>query len=404
MNPLHRRASSPPFHRLGLLVVWTGVIGVALACGSSGTGGGHETLSSPKVYGSGFNADDLGNITVGYASNDACNRQYSLRFRATQDGALKSIRPFFIWNYTRSGYHSGNGGIIQVQVQADDGSSNHQPSGTVLGSLTVVHPVNDVQGFYPLLTFPTPPTLVTGQIFHLVFTNVDPDPATNWVSLDCAWIWYATAPLQPTVPDTDLAILERCPGGAWKPYRRGDSSATPCIELDYADGTAQGQGYIEFYSQNPKVISGTQGVRETFTVSGPDRIVTAAALRVKYISGPSPLTLRLEKADGTLTDEGKVIQVPVTPGPNGASWARVQFAAPRTLASGQTYHLVAMTPADTVFQTQGIRKGIDKGFKAPTVFTDGIAQFNDGRGWTGWDSWGQTNRQDVDLQFYFETK
>lgn len=404
MNPSEANPRHAPSTYFSTKVLPLLLLASMVACGSGGVDQPAASTGSSQSYGSALNADDLGNITLGYAYNDGCNRQYSIRFRSTRTGKLNSIRPFFIWDYSRIGYHAGNGGTIQIQVQPDDGSPNHTPTGAVLATMNVVHPVNDAVGFYPLLTFSSPADLTSGRIYHLVFTNVDADPKANWVSLDCAWMWYAATPTQPTVPDTDLAILERCPSGSWSLYRRGTASATPCLNLHFADGSIQGQGYIEFYSQNPKPISGSQGVREVFKVSGFDRVVTSASIRVRYLSGPSPLTIRLERADGTLVEQGTVPQVQVTPGINGSSWAKVTFQTPRTLQVGQTYHLVMSAPVGTVFQTQGIRKGTDKGFSPSTLFADGVAQFNDGSGWTGWDSWGQFNRQDVDLQFYFETK
>jgi len=42
-----------------------------------------------------------------------------------------------------------------------------------------------------------------------------------------------------------------------------------------------------------------------------------------------------------------------------------------------------------------------QGFTAATLFADGHAEFNDGEGWKGWEQWGQKNRLDSDLQFYF---
>ncbi|MBK7294905.1 MAG: hypothetical protein IPI84_14345, partial [Holophagaceae bacterium] len=93
-----------------------------------------------------MNADDLGNITLGYAYNDSCNRQYSIRMRANHTGVLRSIRPFFIWDYSRIGSR-GQRRPIQTQVLADDGSSSHFPSGNAIASLTVLHPVNDSIGF-----------------------------------------------------------------------------------------------------------------------------------------------------------------------------------------------------------------------------------------------------------------
>jgi len=392
--------------RSGLLL--SGALALGLLYALTGCGGGEskEIPVSGKTgfYGSALNADDLANVTIGFPSNDNCNRQTSYRLRANHTGPLTAIRLFFIWNYSRAGYHAGTGGTIQIQVQSDDGTANHFPSGTTLASISVVHPVNDTIGFYPLLTFATPPQLTAGQIYHLVFTNTDPNPSQNWVSLDCAWMWNAATPLQPTIPDTDMAVLERCPNGAWSLYKRSGGTVTPCVELDYSDGSSQGQGYIEFYFQNPKTISGSKAVRESFTVRGTDRLVTSAAVRLKYVSGTNAVTLRLEKADGTLLDQGTATNIPVSPGSNGSSWAKVSFAAPVLLKVGQSYRLVITASSNSAFQTHGIRKGADKGFKATTIFADGIAQFNDGTGWTGWDMWGQTNRQDVDLEFYFETK
>ena len=210
--------------------------------------------------------------------------------------------------------------------------------------------------------------------------------------------------MQPTIPDLDLATLWRQGStGAWSLRKSGPTeSFTPILELDYADGASQGQGYMEFWIGDAKTISGAQGVRQSFTVSGSDRVVSTASVHLKYVSGSGALTIRLEQADGTLVDQGTVASVPVTPGLGGASWAKVTFATPRTLKAGSSYNLVLSAPAGTVFTAFPMRKGSDKGFKSTTVFTDGYAQFNPGTGWTGWDQWGQPNRKDGDLEFFFE--
>jgi len=351
-------------------------------------------------YGSGLNVDALANTPVGRSSS----YQVSYRIRANHTGPLQAIRPFFIWSYTTPGYALGTGGTIQVQLQTDDGSANHVPSGTTLASLTYAKPVNDTIGFYPLLAFASMPTLQSGSLYHLVFTNIDADPVNNWVCLDSAYMDYAGSPMQPTVADLDLATLWRTGStGTWSLRKTGPTeSFTPIVELDYADGASQGQGYMEFWIGDAKNISGTKGVRETFTVTGSDRLVSTMAVRVKPVSGTSPLTLRLEQGDGTLIDQETVSGITLIPGLSGASWAKATLATPRTLKAGQTYHLVLSAPADTVYTAYPMRKGSDKGFKSTTLFTDGYAQFNPGTGWTGWDQWGQPNRLDSDLQFYFD--
>jgi hypothetical protein len=360
----------------------------------------NPAVDAAGYYGPGLNVDALANTPVGKAADF----QVSYRFRASHSGALKALRPFFIWSATTPGYALGTGGSVRIQLQSDDGSGGHNPSGTTLGTALAAMPVNDSVGFYPLLPFTPQPQLQAGSLYHAVFSNIDPDPVNNWVCLDSAYMDHASSPMQPTVPDLDLATLWRqTSAGAWSLRRTGPlESYTPILELDYADGASQGQGYMEFWIGNPKPISGAQAVRERFTVSGGDRLVVSASVRAKYVSGPGPLGIRLEQADGTLIDQGSVANLPVTPGLSGAAWAKVAFAAPRRLLAGQTYHLLLSAPADTVFTTFPMRKGSDKGFQPTTVFTDGYAQFNAGGGWVGWDQWGQLDRRDGDLQFFFE--
>jgi len=365
-------------------------------------------------YGSRINADDLANQIVGWnTAVDSCNKAASCRLRAEHTGKLKAIRPKFIWSDAKTGYGAGNGGTIQVQIQTDDGTPNHFPSGVTLASLVYDRPIT-AGNHFPLLTFPNPPDLVAGQLYHIVYTNVAADPTADWVSLDHLYMWDGNNPVQPTVPNTDMALLERTCSGSWVVFSRGAGhSWTPTIELDYADGFSQGQGYIQGYGQtttsgwvNPKPISGARGVRETFTVTGGSRTVTSVSVRVNRISGSSPLTVRVEKADGTLVGQGTVVvpQGEVSSSQNGASWVKVTFAAALTLQAGQGYHLVLSSPSDTVHTAHALEKGSSSGYKPTTYFSDGHAQFNNGSGWVGWDQWGMANRTDNDLQFYFETR
>jgi hypothetical protein len=365
-------------------------------------------------YGSGINADDLGNQVIGWnTTTDLCNRAASFRFRATHSGNLQSIRPKFMWSGVKPGYGLGTGGNIQIQIQTDDGTSNHFPSGVTLASIRYDNPIT-IGAFFPLLTFSSPPALVAGQLYHIVYTNVATDPKSNYVSLDHLFMWNANSPMQPTLPNTDMQMLETDPSGAWVVFNRGAGhSWTPNIELDYADGYSQGQGYIQGFGQtvtsswvNPKPISGAKAVRETFTVSGADRTVAAVSVRVNRTSGASPLTILVEQADGTPLGQGTVLVPQGAPAATSAneSWARITFSTPLILHAGQSYHLVLSSPSDTVHTTHTLEKGSSYGYKPTTYFSDGHAEFNTGTGWAGWDEWGSPNRTDNDLQFYFETQ
>lgn len=218
---------APLIHRPRLLHLFlAGALSLLVGCGSGGAAGTGSASASRSFYGSGINADDLANIVIGWdTANDTCNRVVSHRWRAGHTGALRSIRPFFQWSTVKPGYAMGDGGTIQIQLQTDDGSANHLPSGTALAALVCDHPVT-TGDHWPLLTFPTPASVVEGQLYHLVYTNVAADPKANWVSLDHLLLWDAGASVQPTLLNTDWAVLERGCGGAWAVHNRGEGTAT----------------------------------------------------------------------------------------------------------------------------------------------------------------------------------
>lgn len=91
-------------------------------------------IHAAEVYGNPLNADS-------YASDDAAcglwninldGTEVSFRIRAKHTGTVNAIREYFV--HSESGYSSGDGGDIRVQIRADDGTSNHRPSSTVLAS------------------------------------------------------------------------------------------------------------------------------------------------------------------------------------------------------------------------------------------------------------------------------
>lgn len=355
------------------------------------------------LYGPGIGADALANTPIGKAGN-----QVSCRFRADPGGVFQGARPYLIWSFKRQGYHAGSGGTLQVELQSDDGTPQHRPSGKVLATnVRRMALVATSDRFYPQLDFDQAPALTPGAYYHLVFRNTDPDANANFVSVNALFQKEAPTPAQPRFPDADWAMLIRnAKDPGWTIRRTAGTSEgfTPILEIDYAGGKSQGMGYVEFWMGAPRPIAGAAQVREVFTVTGIPRKVGAVAVRVRRLEGTAPLTVRLEQADGKVLATGACDGSPGVCTPTcslgGCGWTTFTFT-PLTLAPGRSYALVLSAPVGAKFEAFPMRKGSDKGFSDATLFPDGHAEFNDGKGWTGWEQWGKRGLTNADLQFYF---
>jgi hypothetical protein len=355
-------------------------------------------------YGPAIRADALANTPIGKGGVEV-----SCRFRAMPGGVLQGARPYLIWSFKRQGYHAGSGGTLRVELQTDDGTPQHRPSGQVLASNVrrmALTAASDT--FYPLLRFDRAPALVPGALYHLVFRNTDPDPENNFVSVNALFLKTCTPPVQACRADTDWAMLIRSRKDPQWTVRRTAGTAeafTPILEIDYQGGRSQGMGYVEFWMGAPRPIAGPDQVREVFTVTGPPRRAASVSVRVRRLSGSAPLGIRVEQADGKTLAAGDAQRCPGGSTPTcslgGCDWATLAFQAPVTLAPGRSYALVLTAPSWARFEAFPMRKGSDKGYSDATVFPDGHAEFTSGSGWTGWEQWGRTRRTDADLQFFF---
>src|SRR4051812_1714600 len=159
---------------------------------------------SNRCYGPGVGGDGLANTTVGQWGNPG--NVVSYRIRAHHTGAVQSLHVYLIVDH--AGYAAGTGGKLQVTFQTDDGTSSHNPSGTVLATYVLTNPLAGLPSkAFPTFTFNTPPNLIAGQLYHIVFRNVDSNPSANFVSVDAMYYEDPLTPAQPTISDTDLAEL-----------------------------------------------------------------------------------------------------------------------------------------------------------------------------------------------------
>lgn len=350
------------------------------------------TCGPAGCYGPAMGADSLANTVVGPHGN-----RVSYRFRARHTGDLESIRVYFIADAV--GYSGGTSGKIDVSVHADSGTSAHIPT-TKLANYVIANPLDLPRPgrTFRHITFTTPPRLLAGSLYHIVFTNVDASPSVNYLSVDALFQRNPQSPTQPAISDVDSALLLDNNNQQWKP-RPG---YTPIIQFEFVDGWTEGIGYMEAWVGAPQAIGGLNSVRQQFTVSGASRKVGSVAVRVARASGTGSLKVRLETSAGALIEEGTIPSSALAiTSPLSYRWVQYSFQSPRTLAAGQSYHLVLTAPAGTVYQAFPIRKGLHYGFNDTTYYKDGHAQFKSGSNWVGWTQWGVTNRTDGDLQFHF---
>lgn len=278
---------------------------------------------------------------------------------------------------------------MKITLQPEAGGV---PSGTVLGSITVAHPSSVFQTY----AFSQAPAVTAGKVYDLVFTNVDPSPTVNFVSVDLAYTFTSLSPRQPGVANADFGALRRY-GGGWTVQ----SGYTPIVDITYGNGVHQGQGYMEVEVGHAVLIGGSNTARERFTVTGGSRSISGAAVRVGRVSGGGSLTVRLEQADGTLIESftvpaSSVPQLSTSANSSGV-WLSGSFASSHVLKNGTTYNL--RVTSDGVLWSRGIQQGDNYGFAPQTFFGDGVLQVSkDGGG-----SWGTVPGlgSSGDLQFDF---
>lgn len=361
-----------------------------------------------SYYGSALNGDGIGNLVVGTSSGD----QATQTFMAGKSGTVVALRTWLKnMGTVRPGYGLGDGGALQFTMQTDN---NGIPSGTILGTGVAYPGAADAQGINPgrftEWTFDAQPTITAGTQYHLVWRNIHADPVNNYASVNYMYMATVLNPRQPLVSwgNTFHSLRKSTStGNAWIPAY--GYSHHPQIDFRFSDGSHWGQGYMNTslaYSSDYHIISTTTMVRERFTVSGGNKVVTGAAVRIAKTSGTGPLTVRLESSTGVLIDSFNVSTTGVPTLADGVDmvsggvWVSGSFASPRTLVNGTEYRLRLSTDASTNLWTRGLQQGTGYGFNSATYFADGVLEVTSNSGST----WGYTPLNTYgDMQFYFTT-
>jgi hypothetical protein len=338
------------------------------------------------IYGTGIGYDTKANLWIGGSEG----QKVAIRFKATTTSALHSMR--FVQR-GGTGYSLGTGGTMTISVRADDGAGHPSATSLAQQSYTPGNPGGAWEK-YDAVTFPSPATLTTGAIYYIVFTNAS---TSNYISVNSVYTYNATSPRQPMFSDSNYGLMYT--SGSWGALASG---YTPVVDLTYANGAHDGQSYYEAMIANYATISGASKMaREHFTVSGGNRTVGSASLRLRRSGGTSPLVVTLETSAGSAIESVTVpaANVPVSaPGGDngGAVWVTAHFTSPHVLSNGASYNLRVSTASGTTYTTFPVRAGTDKGIDA-FAFSGGTGQSTaNGSTWT--DLYLYSHQ---DLQFYF---
>jgi hypothetical protein len=188
-------------------------------------------------------AKSLTNIRIG---TDA-GYKVSIRFKAKYTGAIVSFRSYWILENPNPGYAHGWRGNYTHDFCLDasgvpgprftGGSRSPDPAYTE-------YPNN---GAFPLILF-AGARVVEGQWYHIVITNVDPDPINNYASLDVLWDPTATS----QIPDMQILLASNA-----APWASQLSDIPSPMAIFYADGNVQGCSYYQL-APNGSLMSGEE--------------------------------------------------------------------------------------------------------------------------------------------------
>lgn len=181
-------------------------------------------------------------------------KQVSQRIKPVTSGDISTTQPYL---KSGAGYSGGTGGKILITLHDD---AFGMPD-SFIKAYSFYVPSNPVSPTYPLLTWIGNVSLIGGNIYHLVYQNIDPAPNTNYVSVNS--LNNAGNAAQPF--DSDCRLLRRTQPDAWSVQ----ADMTPIVVIKYTNGLYEGQGYTDAHSSSGLVhTSLLNKVKAHFTYTG----------------------------------------------------------------------------------------------------------------------------------------
>ncbi len=227
------------------------------------------------------------------------------------------------------------------------------------------------------------------MLYHIVFSNIAPDPVGNYVSVDDLYTSTAGAGLQPSAVASEMSVLLKSYDKA--PWQLKEQHV-PIFCLRYDDGHQQGQGYMDVKASGVMVEDG-MAVREVFTVGNYDRSVSSLAVRIVRLSEMGRLKVVVRNG----SDEPMKTLSTNLSGPGGlAGWVQFSLEQPLTLIKATRYSVELIPEDGASFRVLPLQQGGQYGFAVYSPFVESHCEARVNIAWTGC-----MQRKDLDIPFYF---
>lgn len=357
------------------------------------------------------------------------------RFTAPLSGTMDRFR----WNLPkRPAYKGGTGGDMRVTIREDDGSGNPDLAGGGIvwqsslfvmsqdGSGNMIYPAG-VTAFFGFgsdegAEIVTNAALTAGQVYHVVWTNENSSPSTNWYSINHAW--NHSMPQDPYHQWPMWADLATLAGNSSDAFGFAGNRFIPYFQFRRSsDALWWGQNYFDCgttsnimtiagsgsKSGNSREIGGNWQIRQRWTHTAPTMTVSRWRGRVwrRTSNTTYPLRIRLiEEGTGTLADVTVAASSIFQPSLgydnlSGEVFAPIDVSLGGTfsLTNGSTYQLELSTANDATRFAMRAPNGYSKstlnigwgGWLGRGEYsTDG------GSSWTGMHMYGTDDRSDCD--------
>jgi len=334
------------------------------------------------TFGGGWTADSLSNVEIGRFAG----RVVSYRFRASHTGTFRAVELYLIFRTICDGcYADGDGGVIQVQIQSDDGTSYHLPSGVSLGSTIITNPM---QKWNRVVQFSNTVSIQADTLYHIILTNLDSDPIHNYISIDSLYNTAGGTDSQPAANTTDLAVLVQLDS---KHAMQVNTHLVPIFSIYYDDGYRQGQTYIDVL-QNALLVTAGMQVSEAIVVNDNDHTFDRVSVRFNPAAACGDIRVTITDSTNRVLANGSIDLTKIVGG--GYAWYTVSFGS--ILFSKGAGYSVALAPENGAqFYISPIQQGTQYGFQWENRYLGHCQVFSQSQ-WTGC-----LSRTDTDIPFYF---
>ncbi len=334
------------------------------------------------TFGAGWTADSLSNIEIGRF----VGRTVSYRFRASHTGTFSAIELYLIFRTVCDGcYADGDGGIIQLQIQTDDGTGQHLPTGITLGSAIIANPMSQ---WNRVVTFAQPVSIQANTLYHIVFTNLSSDPVHNYISIDNLYSVAGGSNSQPSANTIDLAVLVKLDSNH---SMQVNTHLVPIFSIYFDDGYRQGQIYMDV-RQNTLLGGAAAQVSEAFLVNDANHTFSTVSVRLDPLATQGDIRLTIEDSFNHVLATGVIDLTNAVK--NAYNWYTISFPT-ISLLKGISYSVVVTTENGAQYYISPMQQGMTYNFQWEKRYT-GQCQILSGTQWGGC-----LGRTDLDIPFYF---